>query len=65
MNGCLAVATQVHGTNIFEIALASTFDDGNNMIRIPETFARPATQAPILKKCNTTCAACIAQLASR
>lgn len=57
------MATQAHGANIFQIALASAFDDGNYVIRIPQTFARPATQAPMLEKRDTICAACVAQLA--
>jgi hypothetical protein len=62
---CLAMAAQAEGTDILEIALASAFDDGNNMIRIPETFARPATQAPMLEKRGTICAARVAEFASR
>ena len=64
MNGCLAMATQAHRTNILEIELPSAFDDGNNMIRIPQAFAYLATKSPMLKKRNTICAACATQFAN-
>jgi len=35
MRSCIAMAAQAKGADILEIALASAFDYGNNMIRIP------------------------------
>lgn len=61
MNGCLPMTAQAHRTNILEIALAPAFDDGNYMIRIPETFAQPATKSPMSKQSDAICAACVTQ----
>ncbi len=63
MRSRIAMAAQAKGANILEIALASAFDDGNNVIRIPEALARPATQAPVRKQRRAICAARIAESA--
>ena len=61
MRSCIAMAAQAKGADIFEIALASAFDYGNNVIRIPKALARPATQAPVRKERGAICAARIAE----
>ncbi len=49
LNGYFTVTSKTHGTDIFEIALATAFDYRNDVIRIPQAFARPAAQAPMVK----------------
>ena len=61
MRSCFSMTEQAEGADILEIALASSFDDGNNVIRIPEALARPATQAPVSKKRSAICAARVAE----
>lgn len=63
MRSRIAMAAQAERANILEIALASAFNDRNDVIGIPEALARPATQAPVRKQRRAICAARIAESA--
>src|ERR1700750_3183605 len=50
------MAAQAERADILEIALTAAFNDGNDVVGIPETFARPATQSPVGKERVAVCA---------
>src|SRR5579862_5528192 len=41
------MALQAESADVCEIAFASAFDDGNDMVSVPEGFSEAAAQAPV------------------
>jgi hypothetical protein len=42
-----AMTAKTKRTDVFQIAFAAALDHGNNMVGIPEAFARSAPQPPV------------------
>ncbi len=61
----LAMTAKAQRAEIVEVAFAATFRHGQDMIRIPEGFARTCLQSPVRKQGGAACAARIAKLARR
>lgn len=47
---CLAMAQQTKRANILEVAFASTFSNGQNVVGIPQALARAAAKSPVLQQ---------------
>jgi hypothetical protein len=47
MDSYRAVTSKAQGANILKIAFAAALDDGKDVVRVPESFARSAAQSPV------------------
>lgn len=48
--GSVPVAMQTEGAEVVEVAFAAAFDDGDDVVGIPEAFAAAPADAPVLEK---------------
>jgi len=57
------MTAKAHRAYIFEVTFSAAFNDRDDVIRIPQTFARWAAQSPMSQQRDAIRSACIAQAA--
>lgn len=57
------MTAKTQGANVRQVALAAAFDDGDDVIGIPEGLARAGPEAPVSEKRGARCSAGEAKLA--
>ena len=60
---CLAMTTQAEGANVVEVAFASAFGDGENVVGVPQAFPCAPLESPVGEQRSTPGGTGIAELA--